>query len=92
MYNGKDKSVTSYRNKGGIGPMDREGKRRTEYETMKDDTEGTRLEIGGMELLPESSRPLGGSSSPKNPSWRWIDGHCNAAYHGSEGSLRTKDG
>ena len=67
--------------------MDREGKRRTEDETTKDDTEGTGLEIGGMELLPESPQLLGGSSSPKNPSRRWIDGHCNAAYHGSKGSL-----
>ena len=72
--------------------MDREGKHRTEDETTKDDTEGTGLEIGGMELLPESPQLLGGSSSPKNPSQRWIDGHCNAAYHGSEGSLRTKGG
>ena len=48
--------------------MDREGKHRTEDETTKDDTEGVRFEIGGMELLPESPQPLGGSSSPKNPS------------------------
>ena len=54
--------------------MDREGKHRTEDETMKDDTEGIGLEIDGMELLPESPQPLGGSSSPKNPSQRWIDG------------------
>ena len=48
--------------------MDREGKRRTEDEMTKDDTEGVGLEIGGMELLPESPQPLGGSLSPKNPS------------------------
>ena len=72
--------------------MDGEGKHRTEDETMKDDTEGVGLEIGGMELLPESPQLLGRSSSPKNPSWQWIDGHCNAAYCGNEGSLRTKDG
>ena len=48
--------------------MDREGKRRTEDETTKDDTEGIRLEIGGMELLRESPQLLGGSLSPKNPS------------------------
>ena len=72
--------------------MDREGKHRTEDEMMKDDTEGVRLEIGGMELLPESPQPLGGSLSPKNPSQQWIDGHCNAAYHSNEGSLRTKGG
>ena len=34
--------------------MDREGKHRTEDETTKDETEGIRLEIGGMELLLES--------------------------------------
>ena len=72
--------------------MDREGKRRTEDETIKEDTEGVRLEIGRMELLPESPQPSGGSSSPKNPSQRWIDGHCNAAYRSNKGSLRTKDG
>ena len=72
--------------------MDREGKRRTEDEMMKDDTEGVGLEIDGMGLLPESPQLLGGSSSPKNPSWRWIDGCCNAAYRGNEDSLRTKDG
>ena len=70
--------------------MDREGKCRTEDETMKDETEGIGLEIGGMELLPESPQLLGGSLSPKNPSRRWIDGHCNAAYCGNEGSLWTK--
>ena len=48
--------------------MDREGKHRTEDETTKDDTEGVGLEIGGIELLPESPQLLGGSSSPKNPS------------------------
>ena len=48
--------------------MSREDKHRTEDEMMKDETEGIRLEIAGMELLPESSQPLGGSSSPKNPS------------------------
>ena len=48
--------------------MDREGKRRTEDEMMKDDTEGVGLEIDGMGLLPESPQLLGGSSSPKNPS------------------------
>ena len=48
--------------------MDREGNCRTEDETTKDDTEGVGLEIGGMELLPESPQPLGGSLSPKNPS------------------------
>ena len=48
--------------------MDREGKRRTEDETMKEETGGVGLEIGGMELLPQSPQPLGGSSSPKNPS------------------------
>ena len=73
--------------------MDREGKHRTEDETTKDDTEGIRLEeIGGMELLPESPQPLGGSSSPKNPSQQWIDGRCNAAYRSSEGSIQTKGG
>ena len=72
--------------------MDREGKHRTEDETTKDDTEGVGLEIGGMELLPESPQPLGGSLSPKNPSRQWIDGHCNAAYRSNEGSLQTKDG
>ena len=51
-----------------MGLMDREGKHRTEDEMMKDETEGIRLEIGGMELLLESPQPLGGSSSPKNPS------------------------
>ena len=51
-----------------MGPMDREGKHRTEDEMMKDETEGIRLEIDGMELLLESPQPLGGSSSPKNPS------------------------
>ena len=71
--------------------MDGEGKCRTEDEMMKDDTEGVGLEIGGMELLAESPQPLGGSLSPKNPSRRWIDGHCNAAYHGNKGSLQTKD-
>ena len=48
--------------------MDREGKCRTEDETMKDETEGIRLEIGEMELLPESPKSLGGPLSPKNPS------------------------
>ena len=72
--------------------MDREGKCRTEDETTKEETGGVGLEIGGMELLPESPQLLGGSLSPKNPSRRWIDGHCNAAYRGNEGSLRTKDG
>ena len=72
--------------------MDREGKRRTEDKTMKEDTGGVGLEIGGMELLPESPQLLGGSLSPKNPSRQWIDGHCNAAYHSNEGSLLTKDG
>ena len=67
--------------------MDREGKHRTEDETMKDDTEGVGLEIGGMELLPESPQQLGGSSSPKNPSRQWIDGHCNAAYRSNKGGL-----
>ena len=67
--------------------MDREGKCRTEDEMMKDETEGIRLEIGGMKLLPESPQPLGGSSSPKNPSRQWIDGCCNAAYCGNKGSL-----
>ena len=72
--------------------MDREGKCRTEDETTKDDTEGVGLEIGRMELLPESPQLLGGSSSPKNPSQQWIDGHCNAAYCGNKGSHQTKDG
>ena len=48
--------------------MDREGKHRTEDEMTKEDTEGVGLEIGGMELLPESPQLLGRSSSPKNPS------------------------
>ena len=48
--------------------MHREGKHRTDDETTKDETEGIRLEIGGMELLLESPQPLGGSLSPKNPS------------------------
>ena len=48
--------------------MDRECKCRIEDETMKDDTEGVRLEIGGIELSPESPQLLGRSSNPKNPS------------------------
>ena len=60
--------VNEYSVEGRIGPMDREGKCRTEDEMMKDDTEGVGLEIDGMELLPETPQMLGGSSSPKNPS------------------------
>ena len=48
--------------------MDREGKCRTEDETTKDDIEGVGLEIGAIELSPESPQPLGGSLNPINPS------------------------
>ena len=48
--------------------MDREGKRRTEDEMMKDETEAIGLDIGRIGLVPGSPQPLGGSSSPKNPS------------------------
>ena len=79
--------------------MDREGKCRTEDKMTKDKMEAIRLEIGGVGLvlgspqpLGGSPQPLGGSLSPKNPSQQWIDGHCNAVYHGNKGSLQTKGG